>query len=81
MSSPGKPRRHGLERRQRGGIAIALAKPDQPAVGLDLDDRAQRIGFVNSRSVEQRRIAEGDRGDADCGDLGMPEPLPGSIPE
>ena len=55
--------------RQRRGIAVAFAEADVAVVALDLDDRAQRKGFVDTAGVEQRRITEGDGGDGDAFDF------------
>jgi len=49
-------------------VAIRLAEADQTGVGVELDDRAQRIRLVDTDGVEQWRIDERDRGDAGTGD-------------
>jgi hypothetical protein len=41
------------------------------ASDLNSRDRAQRKGLVAARIVQERRIAEGDRGDADIGNAGV----------
>ena len=54
-----------LEHRQ---IAVAFVDADETRGGLDLDDGTQRPRLMDSRRVEQRRIAERDRRDADVPD-------------
>ena len=54
---------------QHGLVAIALVDADQTGSSFDLDDGAQCPGLVNAGGVEQRRITEGNRRDADVADL------------
>ena len=58
----------GLEAGEMGRVGVGLAEADEPGVGVELDDRAQRVGLVHADGVEQRRVDERDRGDAGAGD-------------
>ena len=49
-------------------VGVGLAEADEPRVGVELDDGAQRVGLVHADGVEQRRVDERDRGDAGAGD-------------
>ena len=58
----------GLETDKMRRVGVRLAEPDQPRVGVQLDDGAQRVGLVHADRIEQRRVDERDRGDAGAGD-------------
>ena len=58
----------GLQPGKMRLVGVGLAEPDEPRVGIQLDDRAQRVGLVHADRVEQRRVGERDRGDAGAGD-------------
>ena len=60
---------HLLLDRQRRGVAVAFTQADIAGVALDLNDRAQREGFVDTAGVEQRRVAKRDRGDGNADDF------------
>ena len=49
-------------------VGVGLAEADQAGVGVQLDDRAQRVGLVHADGVQQRRVDERDRRDACAGD-------------
>ena len=52
-------------------VGVGLAEADQPGVGVELDDRAQRVRLVHADGVQQRRVDERDRGDAGAGDANL----------
>ena len=60
--------RDRAQRRQVVVVGVGLAEPGQPAVGGDLDHRAERERLVHADRVQQRRIGERDRGDRDAAD-------------
>ncbi len=61
-------RRNALQVGECLQVAVTLTQPDAAIGGFDLDDAAQRPGFVHAGDVEQRRVAKRDRGDAHSGD-------------
>ena len=52
-------------------VGVGLAEADQSGVGVELDDRAQRVRLVHADGVEQRRVDERDRRDAGAGDANL----------
>lgn len=70
VDQPDETGRRLAEIAERLEIAVAFAKADAAVVGLDLDDRAQRPGFVDAHDVQKRWVAESDRRNADIGDPG-----------
>ena len=58
----------GFQPLQVHDVGVGLPQPDQTGIGVQLDDGPQRVGLVHPDGVEQRRVDEGDRGDAGAGD-------------
>ena len=52
-------------------VGVGLAEPDKPGVGVELNDRAQRVRLVHADGVQQRRVFERDGGDAGAGDANL----------
>ena len=61
----------GFEPGQVRLVGVGLAEADQAGVGVELDDRAQRVRLVHADGVQQRRVDERDRGDAGAGDANL----------
>ena len=68
-----------LEHREHRRVAVGLGDADALVVRLQLDDRAQRPGFVDAGGVQQRAVAEGDRRDAHGDDAQVAEGLHGGV--
>ena len=58
-----------LQRRPRCFAAGHLAQAIDAVVCDQLDDDTQRVGRMQARCIEQRRIGDGDGGDVHFGDL------------
>ena len=52
-------------------VGVGLAETDQPGVGVELNDRAQRVRLVHADGVQQRRVFKRDWGDAGAGDANL----------
>ena len=50
----------GFQTLQVHDVGVGLPQPDQAGVGVELDDRAQRVRLVHADGVEQRRVDERD---------------------
>ena len=53
---------------QMSSVGVRFTESDDTGVGVQLNDRAERIRLMHADGVEQRRIDEGDRCDSSPGD-------------
>ena len=63
-------RRNALQVGECLQVAVTLTQPDAAIGGFDLDDAAQRPGFVHTGHVQKRRVTKRNGGDAGSHDAG-----------
>ena len=65
--APCQGRRSSRQPAQVSLVRVGLAEPGQPGIGIELDDRSQRVRLVYADRIQQRRVVECDRSDPDAG--------------